>query len=81
MKVFQSINEMDVCAICGSNHDEQVVLVPIDGTRDGNNEQAVQVHLNCIDLRLKRPTEEQSKESMSAVLYQIFDEKKSKVEV
>jgi hypothetical protein len=36
----------------------------------------VQVHLNCIDLRLKRPTEEQSKESMSAVLYQIFDEKK-----
>lgn len=76
MKVFQSINEAGICAICGSNRDEQVVLVPIDDTRDGNNEKAVQIHLNCIDLRLKRPTEGQGKESMSAILYQIFDEKK-----
>jgi len=81
MKVFQHINEQDVCAICGSNRDEQVVLVPIDSTRDGNHEQATQVHLDCLDLRLKRPSEEQRKEDMSAILYQVFDEKKSKVEV
>jgi len=81
MKTFQHINEQDVCAICGSNRDEPVVLVPIDGTTDGNNEEAVQVHLSCINVRLKRPSEEQRKDDMSAILYQVFEEKKSKVEV
>jgi len=81
MHRFKSINKEGVCAICGSNRDEPVVLVPLDGTIDGHNEEAVQVHLDCIDLRLKRPTEKESNEGMSAILYQVFDEKKSKVEV
>ena len=76
MKTFQHINKEGVCAICGSNHDEPVVLVPIDGTIDGHNVEAVQVHLNCINVRLKRPSEEKRKEGMSTILYQVFEEKK-----
>ena len=38
----------DVCPLCQTNNFKPVVLVPIDGTRDGQNYKAIQVHLDCI---------------------------------
>ena len=38
------------CPICKTSDEKEVVLVGIVGTKDGNNMQAEQIHLDCIDL-------------------------------
>jgi hypothetical protein len=40
------------CPICGTSDDKEVVLIGIDGTEEGNNIKAEQIHLECIDLRV-----------------------------
>lgn len=35
------------CPVCGTNADAPVVLVPIEGTEDGNLVEAKQVHSDC----------------------------------
>jgi len=52
MRVFKGFNQSgkDVCPVCGTNDDKETVLVAIDGTQEGNNCQAIQVHLDCIEL-------------------------------
>lgn len=52
MKVFKKMNiSGKPCPVCGTKDLKEVVLIPIDGTSEGNNEQAIQVHLDCINLR------------------------------
>ena len=52
MKIFKEMNQSgEPCPICKNKKKKEVVLIPIDGTQKGNNEQALQVHLDCIDLR------------------------------
>ena len=53
MKIFENFNESGKCHICGTNKPGKCVLIPLDNTEDGNNEQAIQVHLDCIALRAK----------------------------
>jgi hypothetical protein len=36
------------CPICGDNHDDATVLVPIHGTQDGFNVEAVPTHVQCV---------------------------------
>jgi len=48
-KHFNSFNTSDVCPICGTNNDKEVILVPIKGTEEGNNIQAIQVHTDCLN--------------------------------
>lgn len=38
------------CPICNTDEDGEVVLIRIAGTEDGNNAEAEQVHLDCLDL-------------------------------
>ena len=40
------------CPICHTAEEKEVVLVGIQGTEDGGNIQAEQVHLDCIELTL-----------------------------
>ncbi len=40
------------CIICGTNKEDPVVLVGIEGTEKGGNIKAEQIHLSCIDLFL-----------------------------
>jgi hypothetical protein len=42
------------CPICDTSEEKEVVLVGIIGTEDGNNIQAEQIHLDCIDLVLDK---------------------------
>jgi len=53
MRVFNHMNQSgkDVCPICKTKKDEPTVLIAIDGTVDGGNEEAMQVHLECLRLR------------------------------
>lgn len=37
-----------VCPICKTGEDKQTVLIPIDGTENGNICRAEQVHLDCL---------------------------------
>ena len=51
MRVFDEPNMTNFkCPICGTSNNKPVVLVGIDGTQDGYNIQAVQYHLDCIEL-------------------------------
>jgi hypothetical protein len=55
-----------VCPICKTNKNGKAVLIGIDGTQKDNIEEAMQVHLDCINLRVK--TEE-------GIIYQLIDKK------
>jgi len=49
-KIFEHGNwsHNEQCPICGTDDDRRVVLIRILGTEDGQNMQAVQVHLDCL---------------------------------
>ena len=52
MKIFANPNLSNKwkCPICGTNKDIPVILIPVYGTEEGNNMQARQYHVDCIDL-------------------------------
>jgi hypothetical protein len=52
LKVFEGFNKSGTCPICGTNKDGKAVLITIDGTGDGRIAEAMQVHLDCLDLRV-----------------------------
>ena len=53
MRVFDEPNMINFkCPICNTADKKPVVLVGIDGTRHGGNIEAVQVHIDCIDLTM-----------------------------
>ncbi len=52
MRSFKHFNQAstDICPVCGTNDDKETVLIGIDGTEEGNIQQAAQFHLDCINL-------------------------------
>jgi hypothetical protein len=50
MRTFEHFNTYgpDVCPICGTNDDKEIMLIPIKGTKSGNNIQAIQTHTDCL---------------------------------
>ena len=55
MRVFKEpnlFNEKWKCPICGTRDVKEVVLIGKEGTQEGHNIQAEQVHLDCIELLL-----------------------------
>lgn len=51
MRAFDKGNwSDDVCPICKTKKEGKVVLIPIIGKQEGNNCQAKQFHLDCLDL-------------------------------
>lgn len=54
MKMFEYINQEGKCLICGTNDDGPVTLIPIDGTEEGFNAQAEQVHVSCLALNYNK---------------------------
>ena len=57
MKIFKEMNTSgkDVCPICNTKDQKEVVLIPKVGTGDGSgkkfqNYEAIQVHLDCLEL-------------------------------
>jgi len=52
MRMFKGYNQhgKDVCPICKKNTDKPVVLICKMGTQKGNIAEAIQVHLECLDL-------------------------------
>jgi hypothetical protein len=51
MRTFPHFNPAgdSLCPICGTNEDKETVLIPIQGTGDGNIYEAIQVHAECIE--------------------------------
>jgi len=58
MRIFNhpAITDDWKCPICNTNEDKPIVLIPIAGTRQGNNMQAEQFHVDCIDLTWNKET-------------------------
>lgn len=54
MKIFEHINPAGKCLICGTNDDGPVTLIPIDGTQEGFNAEAEQVHVACLSLNYNK---------------------------
>ena len=52
MRTFKEMNKVDgeVCPICETSDSGEVVLIGIIGTEEGNNIEAKQFHLKCINL-------------------------------
>jgi hypothetical protein len=36
------------CPICGTDNDKETILIPIEGTQEGSNMEALQVHTECL---------------------------------
>lgn len=66
MKIFNRFNSETLCQICKKNIQGKSVLIPLDGTEDGNLVECLQVHLNCLDLRIMRTR------TSGDVIYQIM---------
>jgi hypothetical protein len=54
MRVFDEPNLYHdwQCPICGTAEKKPVVLIGINGTEEGNNILAEQVHFECLELRI-----------------------------
>jgi len=52
MRTFNHFNKAGgaKCPICNTSKNEPVILAGITGTEKGGNVEAVQVHLECIEL-------------------------------
>lgn len=46
-RTFDHFPPNATCPVCGTNEDAECVLLGIDGTQDGNKEEAKIVHLWC----------------------------------
>jgi hypothetical protein len=70
MKIFDHMNTEGAarCPVCKTKKDKPVILVPIAGTEEGNNSQAIQVHVDCVDLTYSPGIEGVS----MATLYQVL---------
>jgi len=75
MRVFEHFNsEGEPCPICKTKDDTETTLVGIDGTEEGHNMQARQVHVACIELRMSKSYPE------GGILYMVMpDFKKEEV--
>ena len=51
MRTFDDMGEGIKCIICGTSKPGKTILIGKDGTQDGKIEEAVPVHLDCIELR------------------------------
>lgn len=72
MRIFDHPNLTGFkCPICGTSADKPVVLIGIDGTQEDNLIEAIQVHLDCIELRIADRPEEEGK-----IIYQIISYEK-----
>lgn len=47
LRTFDHFPKDKKCVVCGTNEDDQCVLVMIDGTGDGSISEAEPVHLGC----------------------------------
>lgn len=66
MKIFNQFNTTGpACPICNTCNEGKAVLIPIDGTQEDNIAEALQVHLECLDLRL-------DKKDNTIVIYQFI---------
>ena len=74
MRTFPNFNTSTFCPICGTNEDKPCVLIPIDGTDDKEEKicQAMQVHADCVDLRVKKGFGDHDGEML---IYQLTEEK------
>ena len=56
MNIFEKPNTANnwKCPICNSAEEKQVVLIGIDGTERENNIESEQIHVDCLDFRLKK---------------------------
>lgn len=72
MKIFEKANVSGgwVCPICGKNDDKPVILAPIDESFRGQNEEAEQIHVDCINLRWRKNYQEDH-----SILYHLFEPK------
>lgn len=52
MRIFKHFNKSGktVCPICKTSEDKEVALVAISGTTKDNICQAIQIHIDCLDL-------------------------------
>ena len=48
MRTFEHFPEHIPCKICGTNEDKECILIPVDGTDDGNICQAIPIHVDCL---------------------------------
>jgi len=48
MRTFEHYPENSKCPICGTSDNKECVLVPIDGTDDEYNSEAIPTHVECI---------------------------------
>jgi len=52
MRTFKHFPKEKKCPICGKSDDKECILAGIEGTQEGNNMEALPIHLDCIELTL-----------------------------
>jgi len=48
MRIFEQFPKEFECIVCKTNKNSECILVPIDGTLEGRNEEATPVHVDCL---------------------------------
>lgn len=51
MRIFDNYPKDFKCPVCGTDKQGSCALIAIDNTQEGNIEEAIPVHIDCIDLR------------------------------
>ena len=53
MRTFKSVGK-HICPICSTSKEGEAILIPINGTEDGNNMEAQPIHVDCLNLSLNK---------------------------
>jgi hypothetical protein len=51
MRIFKHFPKSEKCPVCRENTDSECILAGLDGTKEGNIEEAIPIHVECISLR------------------------------
>jgi len=54
MRTFEHFPEDVICKLCGTSEDKPCCLCGIDETSDGHIEEAIPIHVDCINLRFNQ---------------------------
>ena len=71
MRIFEKPNTSGdwKCPICGTAEEKPITLIGIEGTEDGMNQKAEQMHVDCLNLQVTGVSDREDETTFAIFMY------------